>query len=855
MDLLHEALSISRSIADLPLQIAILTNLGRVYSDLGEADKALEHLDQALKLSMAANDPQSQAMVHNNIGAIYNLIDEHQRALDHFGRAMATQGAGQNNRARSMTLTNLGSTYQALGEYEKALAGYQEVLAIVRASNYAPGIASALQNMAGVYIAMGEPRKALEVLNEALPIVRSGGHRALEIHVLGSLGAAHYDLGEPQKALAMYQQAVAISRELGLRREEAMALYEIGVVYASTGDGRNAMEQLNQSLALSRSIKSHAIEALVLYQIARTESDLDRLDEARAHIEAALAITDAIRAKVTGPELRASYAASKRDFHELYINTLMRLNRRRPSEGYDAAAFAASERARARSLLEMLAEARLDIRRGVNAPLLERERSLQQRVNARAEQLTRLLSGSHTEERASALKKELDSLLTEYQQSQARIRASNPRYAALTQPEHLSLSEVQRALDSETLLLEYSLGRQRSYLWAVSNTSITAYELPKRDEIEAAARRAHELLISSHKREFQTEAKVASAELSRMVLGPAAAQLGQKRLLIVADGALQYIPFGALPAPSEMSNMKSQISDKPLVVDHEIVSLPSASVLAALRQELSGRKPAPKSVAVLADPVFTSDDPRVIAAQAKGKTAPQKAAPQNTAPQNTAPQNKAANSAGVLARAAVERAAKESGVTALTRLRFTRQEAEAIAALFPGAKSLKAVNFAANRATATSAEMADYRIVHFATHVLLNSRHPELSGAVFSLVDERGNYVDGFLRLHEIYNLKLAADLVVLSACQTALGKEVKGEGLIGLTRGFMYAGAPRVVASLWSVDDRATAELMKRFYRAMGKGRTAAAALREAQVAMWSEEGWREPFYWGGFVLQGEWK
>lgn len=127
---------------------------------------------------------------------------------------------------------------------------------------------------------------------------------------------------------------------------------------------------------------------------------------------------------------------------------------------------------------------------------------------------------------------------------------------------------------------------------------------------------------------------------------------------------------------------------------------------------------------------------------------------------------------------------------------------------------------------------------------------------MFSLLDENGKVQDGFLRLHEIYNLKLPAELIVLSACQTALGKEVKGEGLLGLTRGFMYAGTPRVVASLWQVNDAATADLMKRFYQGMPRdGLHPAAALREAQLALWKKKPTQAPYFWAAFVLQGEWK
>ncbi len=204
----------------------------------------------------------------------------------------------------------------------------------------------------------------------------------------------------------------------------------------------------------------------------------------------------------------------------------------------------------------------------------------------------------------------------------------------------------------------------------------------------------------------------------------------------------------------------------------------------------------------------------------------------------------------------VKRSASESGVADFERLRFSRQEAEHIARLAPEGKKLEALDFKASRALATSTDLGEYRIVHFATHGLINSQHPELSGIVLSLVDEKGRSQNGFLRLYDIYSLKLGADLVVLSACQTALGKEVKGEGLIGLTRGFMYAGVPRVAASLWRIEDRASSELMKRFYqRMLGEGMSAAAALRAAQVSMWREKRWDAPYYWAGFTLQGEWK
>ncbi|MGH9937740.1 MAG: CHAT domain-containing protein, partial [Blastocatellia bacterium] len=456
---------------------------------------------------------------------------------------------------------------------------------------------------------------------------------------------------------------------------------------------------------------------------------------------------------------------------------------------------------------------------------------LQQQINAKERVRMQLVSEKQIEE-ATAVEKELRSLLAEYQELKGQILARSPNYAALTDPVPLKLGEIQRMLDRDTLLLEYALGEDRSFLWAVTPSSLRVYTLPSRSEIKALTQRAYQRLTKSNQREYTVSAERAMAELSRMVLGAVAAELEGKRLVIVSDGALQYVPFGALPAPA--AGGRAANKRRPLIADHEVVNLPSASVLATMRRELNNRQKATRSVAVFSDPVFQPDDPRVERAKlGREKTNRDESHPKSI----------------------LVRSAGETGVMSFERLIHTRREAEDIIAQVPEGQGFKALDFAANRATVMNAALDQYRIVHFATHSLLNSRHPELSGIVLSLVDEQGRAQEGFLRAHEIYNLKLNADLVVLSACSTALGKEVRGEGLAGLTRGFMYAGAPRVVASLWNVRDEATAVLMKRFYRNLLTGKSSpAAALRQAQVSMWQEPRWRSPYYWAGFVLQGEW-
>ena len=329
-----------------------------------------------------------------------------------------------------------------------------------------------------------------------------------------------------------------------------------------------------------------------------------------------------------------------------------------------------------------------------------------------------------------------------------------------------------------------------------------------------------------------TKIDSAADKLTEILLKPVADQLNKKRLLIVGDRFLQEIPFSALSIPN---TDKESDGYQPLIVNHEIVNLPSATTIANIRDGTKSRKLAPKKVAIIADPVFSPDDGRV-----KGKT--------------TTISTSESRSRGLpLEAQQLDRAARDAGIR-WDRLPGTRTEAEAIMALIPESERSHAFDFEANRETATSDKLAQYQIVDFATHGFANGKQPELSGVIMSLVDKNGNWENGFLRLNDIFNLNLPAELVVLSACQTAKGKDIKGEGLVGLTRGFMYAGAKRVVGSLWLVDDAGTAQLMSEFYQGMLKQEMSPVeALRAAQLQML--EGGMSPYYWGAFTLQGEWQ
>ena len=829
------ALALSKQLGDKANEGVLLNNTGGVYDILGEPQKALEYYRQALALYSTEKDRAVRADTLNNIGVIYYNLSQPQKALDYYNQSLTIKKEIGDPAKVANTLTNIGNVQTILGEPKHALEYLQQALELWRKAKDIRGEANTLHYLGYTHAAMGEMKKALDYYNQALPLRRTAGDRRGEAATLASIAVVLNSMGDRQKAMEFDQQALELQRKINDRRSEALTVEHIGYLHLLSRDFDRARKYYNDALSLSQAVKDKRIEANALQGLARIDREGGDLAAARKHIEAAIANIEAVRGQID-TQMRASYLGVKHDAYQFYIDLLMRMHRSNPAEGNDATALKISEQAHARSLLDILTEAQVNVRQGVDPALLERERALSQQINAKAERQIQAL-GQNAEKRAASLNRDISALNDEYQQVQVAIRKASPAYAALTQPQPLGVKEIQAQLDQGTMLLEYSLGEERSYVWAVTQSSLKVYELPGREPIEKAARLVYGLLTArgesrsgeniEAKREriagADLQLRNAITELSKMVLGPVSSELGAERLVIVADGALQYVPFAAL----------SVVSGRPLILDHEIASLPSASALAIQRQGLRDRKPAPNAVAVIADPVFSVLDER-LGVRSKTKQV-QLAGPANTR--------------------IIEHLADNSGL-AIRRLKFTRQEADQILAEAPRGKNLRAVDFKANRAIATGSELSNYRYVHFATHGYIDSERPDLSAIVLSLVDEDGRPEDGFLRAREIYNLDLPAELVVLSACETGLGREIKGEGLIGLTRGFMYAGARRVVVSLWNVNDRATAELMARFYQGMlREKKTPAAALRSAQIEMSRLRPWQSPYYWSAFVLQGEWK
>jgi CHAT domain-containing protein len=869
------ALDLARRLGAKAAEAKALNCLGEVAYHLQHPEQALDLYDESGRLWDDLDDARGCAQTLLYRGYVYSDLSRFDAAHACYERARSLWDSLGDRREQAITLVAEARLLGRQGEYQKSANSFAAALALLEPMGDVIWEGSSLVGISRVYLDMGEPRAALQYGERAFGMFETAGLKSIAADVVTYLGETYLASGDDRAALDRFQRVLGLGEELGIQRWQAVALRLIGVVHLVRGEPRLAEPYLERSLALQRSAGTPAeardeartladlgeargllgepdaaarlfgsalslsrasgdrvAEARALFGLARISAGRGDLAAARDHIEASLKIVESLRSEVDSRDLRASYFASVYRYHEFHVDVLMRLDRSRRGQGLAAAAFEASERARARSLLDSLAEAGVDLRTGVDPDLLRREQMAKGAFDDWARRHEQPVRTKGAE--AAAAAEEYRDLERRYDQIEAEIRSGSPRYAALTQPQPLRVPELQKELlDPGTLLLEYALGDERSYLWAVSDRDQASYELPPRQEIEGAAQRAYERLtarLTAMKEAHTSRVEQADADywreatrLSDVLLGPVARKMAGKRLLVVADGALQYLPFAALPVPGRAGD------PVPMIVEHEVVSLPSASVVAVLRRETKGRKPPAKAVAVLADPVFERDDPRLRAVSRDGRSAGR---------DPDAPAGGRAAGPGY------------------PRLAATAQEASAIVGLVPEGSALRAVGFDASRATAMSPDLARYRIVHFATHGVFDDENPGLSGVVLSMFGERGQPQDGVLRLHDIYGLHLPAELVVLSACGTGLGKPVRGEGLVGIVRGFMYAGAKRVVASLWKVDDDATGEMMGRFYREMLEGnRSPAVALRAAQIGMWRQERWRSPYYWAAFVLQGEWR
>jgi CHAT domain-containing protein len=798
--------SIFSSIGEWHKELRVQQNLAAIAGEQGYPGKAIETFRYILERLPAGRDPDLEATVLQNLGASSRNFGDIDRALQAYSRALVLRQRAGDATHISAALRGLGSTYYVSGDYERARNYLQQALTSARSVGDGRSQAAILTYLGNIAYLEGDFTAALALHRDAESLTNSAQGRAVrQLLTAKDLTA----LGHHAEALAAAEEVAGSSADLPIVVADAHA--QIGRTHLASGEHEAATDHLQRALTLYRSLSLQEGEADALNGLALAAQGSGRTAEAVAYGEAALDRIESLRVKVTAPELRALYTAAQRSFYETQIDIL--LSGESAPDEHVLAALSVSERARARTLVDLLSAARVESRDPVDAAVTANRNRLYDDLAARSFQRDSLLAAPLTD---VSTKEELDRVLREIAalENELTLLETQQGENRTLSADVLTGAEIQRSLDADAVLLQYELGQRRSVVWVVTRDSVRVVELAPRGTIEAAARN----VLSS----LQTSTPAVNLDqqlkaLSDHVLAPISDLIQAERVLVAADGALHYVPFTVLPVAHDGVSA-------PLIATREVVSVPSMSALAAQRVRRRPDEPG-QTLAVFADPVFERTDERLVRLEASVATPPPE-----------------------------ESLDTRSAALGLRRLRYSAHEAESIAALVPETARLVSEGFGATRDRVLSTDLSQYRYVHFATHGLVDSRNPALSALALSQFDQRGNALAGLLRLNDIYNLDLNADLVVLSACDTALGREIRGEGLVGLTQAFLYAGARGLVLSLWQVSDAATATLMARFYDHMlAEGASPADALRAAQLSMAAEPRWASPYYWGAFVLVGD--
>src|SRR5687767_3724312 len=888
---------------------------GRRLLKRGRADQALIQLRTALNLYTSAKNNSGIAATHNELGDLYLrqgqypiALDNYQKALDGFlafdpkkAAAEAMTGLGDDKYNANLMLAKIGEVNYRLGKIAESRAAYDRMVvkkpegAASKVGRRFGGLSAIAGGISTGRVSVEAPTSALTVALEAkkeLDEYRNSIVYSSYQLGLGRLAYESNDLAGAKKHFELALDAAGSSlagvAKLGqVRRFRAASRTSLGDIALQQGKYKDATKYYNDAKKGAQDDKRLDLMwpaqrglGRSLWLQAVQEKDPKKAmalrEQAVANYRESLGTIETLRqGSLRADESRTTFLATIKDVFDegasaygamaLLENPAAGAPLSGKSLEYAGEAFKVNEQSRARSLLDMLNETNAAITEGVPAELLKRKQENFDRQQDIADILTGVnISTEEMKKKPAELDAELEQLQAEYEEIENQIRTASPRYATLTANKPLTLAEVQqKVLDDQTVLVEYALQAEDSYLFAVSKSAVSLFKLPARANIEKLATDLRAQLIpaklqrrivgidvaeanrglgiASSAPEETAPFIAASNALYKAILEPASAMVREKRLMVVADGAINYIPFEVLLKSADAGDFSSLGY---LVKTNEVIYAPSASVVGAIKQQRT--KPTGRAMLIIADPVFNSNDARAK----KGTAVPATDAEVRGLGIQASLTDVAGSTTPAAPGAAME------GLP-LSRLNGTRIEADQISKLAKasGGQADVWLDLDANEDNFVSQDVSKYRVIHVATHGLLNAERPQFTGVVLSLVGNKAH--DGFVRTDEVFNLRLGSPLVMLSACETGLGKEKRGEGVMGLTRAFMYAGAPTVGVSLWSVADKSTADLMTDFYKRLlttGDSTTTSSALRGAQLAMISGKKYSAPFFWAPFVLVGDW-
>lgn len=853
----NRALTIRERLAPNSLDVAsTLNNLGSVASHRGDLNAAHDYYSRALAIRERLA-PNSLAVAHSNnsLGILAADRGDLKVAQSYYLRALKIQERiAPNSLQVAHSLNSIGVLAFDRGDMLAAQDYYNRALKI--REQHAPNsldVAACLNNLGVVALNRGDLKAAQDYQVRALMIREQLAPGSLFVaHSLNNLGQLAHDVGDLQVARAYYTRALTIQERVSPNSLDLVSiLNNLGEVAQKCGDLQVALDDHARALTIQERLAPNSLEAAdTLNFLGRILLYQQQPEQALPYLQRAVEVLEQQRERIDSTEKRALLTAKHADKYASLIECYIALEQ--PEQ-----AFATLERSRARSLLELLSERHLDFAMDAPSDLLDQQQALDQQREDTYAQLAQLSAGAEAFEQVDALQSQLRDLDRQQQELTARIRAASPRYASLQYPRPLDCRQSQAALEAGSLLLSYLVDKEQTYLFALRDTCIEVFKLPIGQE--ALQEQVHKFRRSLDVRRLDYEPAKAidlANQLYRQLIGPVQSLVtASKRLLLCPDGPLHSLPFAALVTKSGRRPHYLGM-EKPL---HSVISmtvyaqmLPQLPLETPTRREPKAGAPtsasetpaSPPRLLALGDPLYAPIRPGTAPAFAR-TGAVSEALSEDTGPDTETSFVPDAELAQVQTR----------GLT-LSALPHTRTEVENLAKLFGNTAKIK-LGIDATK-TAALKESGEADIVHFACHGWMDAQMPLNSGLILSQPEAMGEHTlegdNGLLQAWEIMQkLRLKADLVVLSACQTGLGQEIRGEGLIGLTRAFQYAGAKSLVVSLWEVADASTSHFMQAFYTAWQAGMSKDEALQQGVKALKAKPRWNYPYYWSAFLLIGD--
>ena len=780
--------------------LALLMLAEATFEKGGEEEKkeGIRLALEALRLWSSQGDEYGIAQARATLGIFSMTAGQFETARCHCEEAQKTFAIVGDEDHRAKALNTLGSTSLAMGDAEAALKYWLLTRASYARLQDPLGEAAAITSIGKALVALHRNQELVQLFQAELRLAQKAANKSMQASALADIAGAEELNRQYQRAENHYLQSVEIYHSLGLPSDESDIFILLGEFYTRRGKYELAISSLERAFLE----KTDEVEdkARIQYDLAYAYRRLGRMEDASSAVQQAIPIIEKQRSMINKFDSRASYFAAVHNYYALHINLLMLRHRPHMQDEFAVRAFEASERSKVRSLIDWLVESD----QGLSCDGLWRRQAEEIQGAAPTKSF---LPGNEGQRAPVTLG-----------QAQALIRGDN------------------------AILLEFALGDENSYVWAVTEDEIFSYELPNAKKLEHLVEYLREAVTARGRKPKPDESndheleRLAKSEqdykryswrLSQLLLSQVPLR-GKKRIIFVPEGALQYVPFSALPLRDANNGRSSILADK-----HEVIILPSASALAAIRKVAENRPRPPLLAAVFADPVFERDDARAYRLNAPNRN----------------PQIEAIE---------CEKDIQYSwGSGHIPRLAETHREAQAVDQYLgkTDKKVLVAEGYQASRKTLFPLDLGNYRLLIFATHSLLDGEHPEKSMILLSLLNDSGAPQNGCVRLSDINKLKLSADLVVLSSCESAVGKQLSSEGVIGLPRSFLRAGARSIIATLWEVDDYATADFMTRFYYHLHLGESPASALRNAQLDIRADKRWAKEYFWAGFFLQGDYR